>query len=210
MFPTITPDAIPDNLKIRCHKIEPGTDVEGFIIGPIVVAVVHWSGKASKPCPHAMSAGVLDCPCLRDPMPKRKIGYLPMQTFRGERIAVILSNLVALRVIKLPQGTAVKIFRPKIPCAPLSVSELGDYAYSSTAQQAVRKREALNIQPWLLHLWNHEVLRRYYLEPNAEPSRPPTEEQPVHSPIPHDVSPSTKKDGTIDPPSKTKKPKKSA
>lgn len=167
MFPKIPFDEVPLDRRWRCIPIKPGTDVRGWLIGPVVPAVVHWSGEASKPCRHAMSGGKLFCNCQRIPISTRKLGYLPLLSNHGERVAVILSNLVAAQAAKLKHGDPIKIGRPLAPKAPLQISVWPDYECGAEKTKRVRKYEASDLQPWLLHLWGDALLTRFFTAPET-------------------------------------------
>lgn len=183
MFPNIPFDEVPLDRRWRCVPIKPGTGAKGWLIGPIVPAVVHWSGAASKPCRHAMSGGKLFCNCQEVPVAKRKLGYLPLLTAHGERLCIILSNLVAAQAAKLKHGDPINLHRCLTPRAPLQISVWPDYECGAEKTKKVRKYQPSDIQPWLLHLWGDAVLQRFFTHPASitddERAVPSLDVQPV-------------------------------
>ncbi len=167
MFPSILFDEVPLDKRWRCVPVPPGTDVRGWLIGPIVPAVVHWSGENSKPCRHAMSMGKLFCNCQKVPVSKRKVGYLPLLNNHGERVCIILSNMVAAQAVKLLHGDPIKLLRPTTPKAPLQLSTWPSYECGDEKTKRVRKYTPVDLQPWLLHLWNDPLLSRYFENPES-------------------------------------------
>lgn len=162
MFPRIEPDPVLPCHRFRCHKVEAGGQVKGWINGPIVVAVVHWSEPLSKPCYSAMSGGALPCKCADFPIAKRKIGYVPLLTGVGERIVVIVSNLVAAELLKLPHSSPIELHRSRVPCTPLRYKVWPNYECGEEKTKRVKTYTPVDIQPYLLHLWKAEALTRYY------------------------------------------------
>jgi len=176
MFPKLKFDDVPLERRWRVIPVPPGTDVRGWIIGPVVGAVVHWSGDNSKPCRHAMSGGKLFCNCQRIPLASRKIGYLPYHNNHGEKVVIILSNQVAAQAEKLKHGDPIKLVRPSTPKAPLKIEVWPAYECGEEKTKRVRKWQPCDIQPWLLHLWQDPLLTRFFNEPESirpEDAAPP-------------------------------------
>lgn len=185
MFTPEAPDPIPVDRMWRCHQIEAGSQVNGWKIGPLVTVTVHWSGMASKPCHDKITGGKLPCRCATEKIASRKIGYLPLFTSSRERVVVILSNTVALRVHPLPQGSPLKLARTLVPCAPLLYSVWPSFECSTQQTAACAKWVPCDIQPWLLHLWQDETLSGYFAGVRAATVHAPT--LPPPAPIPTSV-----------------------
>ena len=172
MFTPIEPDVIPVEKRWRVHKIEPGNQVKGFKVGPLVMVEVHWADPHSKPCRCSITGGKVPCPCKEEMWATRKIGYLPLQTALGENVVVILSNSVAAIVKPLKQGAPISLSRSLVPKTPLRYSVWGDYECGAEKRKRVEKYAPANIQPFLLHLWGDQVLNEYFAQLLANPPGP--------------------------------------
>jgi hypothetical protein len=184
MFPVIKADVGPPVLKIRCHKITAGTTFEGWVIGPVVVAVTHWNGEASKPCRNVMSGGALECYCKTSREKQRKIGYVPLISSDGERVVIIVSNGVAGQFEFVTKGAPVVLGRTLIPKSPVwwKGREVPEGQKAKNTQ--VQRMERIDIRPWLLNLWDDGPLRRYYLGAETSSEQPGIISAPIPAQVP--------------------------
>lgn len=162
MFAEIKPDEVPLDRRWRYHKIERGTCLKGWVIGRMIIAVVHWSDPHSRPCRAAMTGGRLPCKCREEKLPTRKIGYVPVFTQSKERVVVIVSNTVCSRVEKLDHGAPTQFKRSTIPCTPVAVEEWPSYEVNNEQTKRIKTWGPADIQSWLLHLWQDDVLTGYF------------------------------------------------
>lgn len=187
MFPEIEFDEVPLDRQWRRLEMPAGAEVRGWKCGPVVPAIVHWNGEASKPCRHEMSSGALFCNCQKVKVAKRKLGYIPILHQNGERVVIILSNTVAARAKKLLHGDPIKLSRPTTPKAPIKIEPWPSYEVSAETTKRVRKYVPCDIQAWLLRLWGDPLLTRYYAEKALAVSDETTPADPTQTPMPFAV-----------------------
>jgi len=162
MFPEIKPDDVPLDRRWRYHQIEAGHDLKGWVIGKLVMTVVHWAEPTSKPCRWAMTGGRLPCKCRDEKIATRKIGYLPVFSQSRERVVIILSNTVCQKAEKMEHGTGWVFKRSLVPCTPLLITEWPNYECNPEQTKRCKTWAPADIQSWLLHLWQDDVLAGYF------------------------------------------------
>ena len=167
MFDIGRPDSIKATLHWRCHLIPPGESICGVTVGAMVCPLVHWIGSRSVPCLRAISGGELLCACNTEPRAVRRIAYLPMIANDGERVVVVLSNTVALKLGELGHRTPLRITRPRTKCAPLSVQRVRDFDIGGAAHAKAARMDPQDIREYLLHLWSVDILTRWCNARNA-------------------------------------------
>lgn len=161
MFDIGRPDEVRGVLDWRCHLLKPGETIAGVSVGPMVCPVVHWRGRRSVPCLREMTGGELLCACDQEPAAKRRIAYLPMISGEGEKVVIILSNGVAVKLGALPHRTLLRVSKSKTPCAPVAVVRVMTWDVPATAQARADKMPPQDIREYLLNLWSLDILTRW-------------------------------------------------
>jgi len=194
MFGCGAPDPVRDPLLWRTHYIAAGESLVGISVGPLVCPQVHWLRNRSTPCLRALTEGALRCPCETEVLAVRRIAYLPLVSSDGERVVTVLSNNCAAKLGNLAHRTALRINRPKTPCAPLVAIRVRDFDVPGLAIKKADKLQPQDIREYLCRLWNIDSLTRWWadraahspadqVETSAPAPEPPREEPAAPPPV---------------------------
>lgn len=161
-FPVPPVVQLPMALRWRVERFAPEDVRKGWIAGPTVRVVTHWTGKKTTPCAWALTKGAVRCACQSASMAKRTVGYMPMIQTDGDRVVLFVPDSVALKHAGIPFGKAIQVSRPKNPTAAYKVKQLGNDELSSTLQKTVLAKGPQDIKQFLLHLWQMPALTLHF------------------------------------------------
>lgn len=152
---------LPEHLKWRTTTLEPGETLVGVLVGPIISQRVHWTGRASKPCRFAATAGKLFCPCQTVPVSGRTVGYVPLITQAREKVVVLVSAMTGYSIKDVPHGALLEFKRPTKSRQPLRVSHVRGHDAEQQWVRQLRDVKPHDVTEYLCHLWQDELLCKH-------------------------------------------------
>ena len=161
MFKPAIPTPTDPQLEWTYTPVRGGESVRGWIAGNPVAIESHHEDY-TKPCRAWISDGKL--PCWRGrTCVTRLVSYVPLYTCPElEKIVVLVSKSVALKIPKCVTHVPVKISRPTTKNNPplrLNWEAGADFPERQTKQ--IRNRLPADIRPYLLHLWQDEEICKH-------------------------------------------------
>lgn len=161
MFSSREPQPRPLNLRWSYRQIKPGTDLHGWVAGPYIGVVTHWSQTTgrSHPCRRLLTEDGLSCSFCVSESKSRWIGYQPLYVEGGAQVVIALSETVApiMREIIKPGGNLglgawVRFFRTAGARDPLRIAQQTTKA-AAAFPVSLSRRGPQDLWPWLLQLW---------------------------------------------------------
>lgn len=161
-FPVPPVIQLPLALRWRVERLAPADVTSGWIAGPCVRVVTHWSGLKTMPCVAALTDGKLRCQCQETALAKRVTGYQPMIAKDGDKIVLAVPDSVALKLLRMPHATTITVTRPMNNKSPYKIKQENADALSITMAKKVQAAGPQAIASFLLHLWQKPDLTTHF------------------------------------------------
>jgi len=152
--------------RLHWHVISvpKGDGLRGWKAGPVVNVWCHHVG-VSTPCWSRLTEGVILCPHCVARQGVRLIGYQPiyLRPSLAQRVVILSRSMLGVSAT-IPHAHPVRLTAPPTRGLPVMLSVDADVELSSSAGKAASSRPAVDIRPYLLHLWQVPELTRHFGE----------------------------------------------
>lgn len=183
--PDLTPATVMQ--EMRCDTIDPGTNMLGVVVGPMVPVRTHTFRKISKPCLAYATGGALRCWCSEHWTAPRDIAYIPVLNREMEYVVVLLAKTAAATIRNVQEGALLRFTRPDKAKSRIRITAVSGTDANQLWVREAQKIKGVQIMEFLCHMWQIHSLTRHLGFDVRQPNR--VNPDPVRDPNATDAPP---------------------